>query len=90
MDGELALALLPGREGIQQELSEWRGDGRALCPVPVVQEWALRVIEEEADAREWGGRPRTRWDLEAWRVIRSERAAVQDEWRKRMEKKAST
>lgn len=89
VDGELAIALCEGKGDAAKEFTEWKQDGRSLCPIAAVPEWSQEVLADEADAREYHERPQNRWQREAWRVIRSERAAVQDEWRKRMEKAAT-
>jgi len=82
VDGELAAALAPEYQPIVWLQSIRTEQGRELCFVPCVPEWARMLMAAEADAKEYGARPAP-LDLEAFRVIRGERSRCSLEAHKR-------
>lgn len=63
-------------------------DGRRmLCHVPAVDEEATELMMREIDAREYGVAPGSQRELEAFRVIRGERARCEAEAHKRRTEK---
>jgi len=81
-DGELLLALLPEREDPLQDFNRFETVSKRipcfvpLCTAPLLDE----VLAAEVDAREYGASTGDlpRWQLEAFRLARTERALVEE------------
>jgi hypothetical protein len=82
VDGELAMAILSEAKDLRMEWLKTEGlpgsvdEGKPICAVACIDPWAYEAIAQEIDAKEYG-RPEdlTSRQLEAFRVIRSERSA---------------
>jgi hypothetical protein len=61
---------------------------RELCFVPCIRREAQELLASEIDATEYGwAKPATRWLVEAFRCVRSERAAAQNDRHRAMKAK---
>lgn len=60
--------------------------GRVVCPMACVPGWAYEAIAEEIDAKEYGVRrgPMNRKEIQALRIVRSERARAESERMKKL------
>jgi hypothetical protein len=87
VDRDTAVALCPDRPGanILASFRRWHtATGRALCFVPCIRPESQELLASEIDAEKyhWSVAP-SRWTVEAFRTIRSERAGVEnDRYRK--------
>lgn len=91
VDRDTAVALCIDRPGgnILAAFQRWTDRlDRELCFVPCVRREAQEVLASEIDATEYGwAKPTTRWLVEAFRCVRSERAGVQNDDRRTMKAK---
>jgi hypothetical protein len=90
VDRELLVALQDETPASpMQDFGRWQSvDGKEICFVPMISQPALRLLAQETDAREYGWQslsasPNHARRTNAFRLIRSERAAVQQENDKR-------
>jgi hypothetical protein len=83
VDRDSAVALCLDRPGanILSGFQRWlTRDGKELCFIPCVRREAQELLASEIDATEykWTGKP-GRWLVEAFRTVRAERAAAQND-----------
>lgn len=87
IDAVSVLAFVPDTGGDIVSAFDGLSDaaGRVVCPMACVPTWAHEVVAEEIDAKEYGvHRPMNRKQIEALRIVRSERARAESDRLRRM------
>ncbi len=83
LDASNALRFVDDRPDLIKEIRRWRSrdnHSKELCHVPLIDHEAMEMQAREVDASQYGiNGPQTRREVEAFRIIRSERAICQAE-----------